>query len=463
MNQTIQQYYDDLRGKQVVFCGIGVSHRPLIEKFAAAGIRVVACDKRSAEQLGDVAERYTALGVALRLGPDYLDDLQGDLIFRTPGMHMNHPALVRARAQGIPVTSEMETFFELCPAPIVAVTGSDGKTTTTTLISELLKATGRRVFLGGNIGTPLLPVVDDMTPNDYAVVELSSFQLMSMTRGPQISVVTNVTPNHLDVHKDMAEYIEAKTHIFRYQASNSKTVLNFENDITRSFADKVPGQCVFFSHLRPVENGCYLQDNVIYTARNGTSTPVLNTEDILLPGAHNVQNYMAAIAATDGLVAPEHIVQVARTFGGVEHRIELVRTLRGVRWYNDSIATSPTRAIAGLNSFEQKQIIIAGGYDKHIPFEPFAQKALEKIKLLILTGDTADAIETCVRAQPGFDKSGLRILRADSMEQAVLLAYENAKEGDVVSLSPACASFDRYPNFEARGKHYKDLVKQLEE
>lgn len=461
MDTNIQAYYRSYQDKHITFCGIGVSHQPLIEKFALAGAKVRACDKRTREQLGDLAERYEAMGVELCLGEHYLDDVSGDLIFRTPGLHYNTPALVKAREDGIPITSEMEEFFRLCPAPIYAITGSDGKTTTTSIVCELLKTTGKRVFIGGNIGTPLLPVVEEITEDDYVVVELSSFQLMSMKADPAVAVVTNVSPNHLDVHKDMEEYIEAKTNLFRYQPKDSRTVLNLENDITRSFAPFVPGECVFFSHLQPVANGCYLQDDIIYSSVNGVAVAVLNVGDIRIPGAHNVQNYMAAIGAVWGVVTPENILRVAKEFGGVEHRIEFVRELNGVRYYNDSIATSPTRAIAGLNSFDQKQIIIAGGYDKHIPFEPFAQKAIEKIKLLILTGDTANTIAECVKKQPNYDAQQLEIVFASSMEEAVMIASQRAVAGDVVSLSPACASFDRYPNFAVRGQHYKDLVNDL--
>ena len=392
-----------------------------------------------------------------------MDHLEGDVIFRTPGIHYNHPSLVQAREQGIPVTSEMEEFFKLCPAPIFAVTGSDGKTTTTSIIYELLKTTGKNVHLGGNIGTPLLPVVETIEQDDYVVVELSSFQLMSMEKGPFVAVVTNVAPNHLDVHRDMEEYIEAKTNIFRYQKENSKTVLNFENDITKGFAPLVNGNLSYFSHLQMVENGCYCKNNEIFAVDSGCDVSVVRCSDIKLPGDHNVQNYMAAIAAVWGVVSVENIQKVAKEFGGVEHRIEFVRELKGVRWYNDSIATSPTRAIAGLNSFEQKQIIIAGGYDKHIPFDPFAQKAIEKIKILILTGDTSDAIETCVKKQDGYSSDLIDIIRAESMEDAVQIAYEKATVGDIVSLSPACASFDRYPNFAVRGKHYKQLVQELKD
>ncbi len=457
------RYARSFAGKRVLFCGIGVTHRPLIEAFAKAGAKVTAADRRTEDQLGEVAPRLRELGVTLRLGDGYLDDCSADVIFRTPGLPITHPALQQAAAAGIPITSEMEEFFRHCPARLFGVTGSDGKTTTTTLIAELLKAAGKTVFLGGNIGRPLLPLVEDMTENDCAVVELSSFQLMTMRQGPDVAVVTNVAPNHLDVHRDMAEYIEAKSNLVRYQPKDSITVLNAENEITRSFAALAPGQVRWFSHLHPVQNGCYLAGDRFVFAQNGEEVELFDQSLLRLPGAHNRQNFMAAVSAVTPEVSLACQRRVAETFAGVEHRIEFVRELNGARWYNDSIATSPTRAIAGLASFPVRQIIIAGGYDKHIPFEPFAEKAVEKIKLLILTGDTADKIEAAVRAQPGYNPERLRMVRAENLEEAVQIAYRAAGRGDVVSLSPACASFDRYPNFAERGRHFKALVAALPE
>ena len=301
-----------------------------------------------------------------------------------------------------------------------------------------------------------------MNEDDYAVVELSSFQLISMKKGPFSAVVTNVAPNHLDIHKDMQEYIDAKRNIISYQGEDSRATLNFENDITRGFEKDVKGKCLFFSDVHKVENGVFCDEKGdIYSADNGNNTFIMNKRDIRIPGEHNVQNYMAAISAVMGFVTAENIVKVAKTFGGVEHRIEFVRELDGVKWYNDSIATSPTRAIAGLNSFDKKLIIIAGGYDKHIPFDPFAKKAITNIKLLILTGATADAIESCVRKQDGFEQSGLEIVRVKDIKEAVAVARERAKSGDIVSLSPACASFDAFPNFAVRGNYFKELVNEL--
>ena len=459
----MERYLEQLRGKRVAVIGIGVSNTPLIRLLREAGIDVTACDRNSRESFGALADELEALGTALRLGPDYLDGLDQDVIFRTPGMHPDTPALAQARARGSVVTSEMEAFFEVCPCPILAVTGSDGKTTTTTIISQLMERAGRRVFVGGNIGHPLLAEVPAMGPEDWAVLELSSFQLMTMSRSPRIAVVTNLAPNHLDIHRSMEEYVTAKENIFLHQGPEDKVVLNFDNDITRGFAEKAPGRVTFFSRQGGDVSGVYLRDGTIWVHGEDGRRPVLDTADILLPGVHNVENYMAAIAAVDGLVPDQVIRDYARTFGGVEHRIELVRTLDGVRYYNDSIASSPTRTIAGLRSFREKVILIAGGYDKHIPYDPLGPELVEHVKLLILTGATAPKIRAAAQAAPGYDPAALPIVETEDLAAAVAEARRRARPGDVVIISPASASFDRFKNFMERGQAFKDLVNGLEE
>ena len=431
--------------------------------FAKQGAQVTLRDRRTREQIGEEAELLEQQGITLKLGEGYLDGLcEEDLILRTPGMNYLTPALQQAKESGVAVTSEMELFFELCPCKIYAVTGSDGKTTTTSVIAEFLKAQGFRVFLGGNIGFPLLPRIEQIGPDDRAVVELSSFQLISMRKSPDVAVVTNVAPNHLDVHKDMQEYIDSKRNIYLHQGGLSRTVINADNEITASFLPEIRGEAMQFSRKITPKLGCYLaEDGTLTMADRHSVTPVLHMDEIKIPGIHNVENYLAAISAVWGEVSKENIVEVAKTFAGVEHRIELVRELDGVKWYNDSIASSPTRTIAGLNSFRQKIILIAGGYDKKIPFEPLAPKILEKVKMLILMGVTAPKIEAAVTSCAGYAQSGLRILHVSSMQEAVEQAKQAAGEGDIVSLSPACASFDLYPDFEARGRHFKELVKAL--
>ncbi|HIW23198.1 MAG TPA: UDP-N-acetylmuramoyl-L-alanine--D-glutamate ligase [Candidatus Acutalibacter stercoravium] len=457
MNQ--EQFYNSVRGKTVTFCGIGRSHMPLMEKFQQAGALVSARDKRSLAELGENGKALQALGVTLILGEDYLQNLNEDIIFRTPGMRYHLPELEAARARGAAVTSEMEVFFQLCPCKIYAVTGSDGKTTTTSIIAELLKAQGKNVHLGGNIGKPLLPEIGSIQPEDCAVVELSSFQLISMRESPDVAVVTNLSPNHLDVHKDMQEYIDAKKNILLHQNAFSRTVLNAGNAVTASFAPEVRGDCWMFRRGGPVDRGVWCDGENIYVH----GEKLMPISQIKIPGWHNVENYMAAIAAVWGDVEPETIRQVAAAFNGVEHRAEFVRELHGVKYYNDSIATSPTRVMSGtLSLFPQKILMIAGGYDKHIPFEPLGPVVCGKVKTLILMGATAQKIEDAVKAAENYKEGAPEILRVENMEQAVAAAAAHAQPGDIVSLSPASAAFDLYPNFEVRGRHYKELVNGLQ-
>lgn len=456
-----KQFFEQMRGKRIAICGIGISNTPLVMSFLSQGAKVTVCDRRTREQIGPLAEELETAGAKLCLGEGYLDRLEAEIIFRTPGMSFHLPELEAARKKGIAVTSEMEVFFDLCPATVFAVTGSDGKTTTTTLIAKMLEAEGKTVHVGGNIGNPLLPRIADIKPEDFVVVELSSFQLISMRKGPDVAVVTNVAPNHLDVHKDMDEYVAAKKNIVLHQNAFSRTVLNRDNEITESFRDDVRGQSLGFSMDRPLHNGAWVDDNgTLHMAYRGMDVPVLNREEIAVLGDHNVANYLAAITAVWGYVGVDSIRRVAREFNGVEHRIEFVRELDGVRYYNDSIASSPTRTIAGLKAFRRPVILIAGGYDKHIPFEPMVPYIIDKVKLLVLCGATADKIEQSVR-EDGAYKGKPEIVRAENLKEAVLLAHERAEAGDVVTLSPACASFDAFPNFAARGNYFKEVVQSL--
>ena len=467
MEKEQQQLAALVRGKKVAFIGAGVSHRALIEEFVGLGAQVTLCDKKpSVEAFGDYAATIRRLGLRLSLGENYMDGFRGqDIILRTPGFAYYQQPLQDAIAAGAMVTSEVELFFDLCPCEIVAVTGSDGKTTTTTLISEMFKAAGRTVHLGGNIGAPLLPMLPRVAPEDVAVVELSSFQLISMRKSPRVAVVTNVTPNHLDHHKDMQEYIDAKRNILLWQTPPCRAVLGYENDITRAMVGDCKGTQVWFTRLHEIDNGAFLraEDDTLCYADNGVVTPILPRARVRLRGLHNVENLLAAMAAVWGMVPVSVMAQVASTFTGVEHRIEPVRLLDGVQYYNDSIATSPTRTIAGLRSFDQKLILIAGGYDKKISYAPLAPELIAHVKVLVLMGATGPIIEREVRALPEFAASGLQILHAQDMQQAVELARSAARPGDIVSLSPASASFDRYPNFEARGREYKQIVNALPE
>lgn len=458
---TLHDYLNTLQGKRVAVTGIGISNRPLLKLLLDAGIDVTACDKKDREALGPLGGELENAGCRLRLGPDYLEGLDHDVIFRTPGLHPRF--LEEARARGSVVTSEMEVFFQICPCPILGVTGSDGKTTTTTIIARLLEAAGHTVHLGGNIGRPLLSGADAIRPTDWAVVELSSFQLLTMDRSPHIAVLTNLAPNHLDVHTNMEEYVSAKANLLTYQTVSDRAVCNWDNKITRDLSAKTTGKVLYFTRNsdQPPINGCYIKENAIWYRDASGQRPVLPLREILLPGVHNAENYMAAICAVQGLVPDETVRAFARTFGGVEHRIELVRERRGVRWYNDSIASSPSRTIAGLRSFPEKVILIAGGKDKGISYAPLGPEVNDHVKLLILCGATEQAIREAVRTADNYQD--LEILTASDYPEAVRLADERSGDRDVVILSPASTSFDRFRNFEERGRVFKDLVMALPE
>lgn len=455
------QYLASLRGKRVTVLGVGVSNRPLIDLLLSQGAEVTARDRK--ESLGEYGEALKRRGCRLILGPDYLRGVDGDLIFRTPGLRPDLPELRAAVERGSVLTSEMEVFFEVCPCPILAVTGSDGKTTTTTILAKLLEAAGKRVHLGGNIGRPLLADTGDMLSDDWAVLELSSFQLMTMRRSPQIAVVTNISPNHLDVHRDYAEYIAAKENIFLHQDRKGLAVFNADNAVTAEEAARAAGRVRLFSRRRELEDGVFLRGEAgretVVSRANGQERTVMQVSDIRLPGVHNIENYMAAAAAVDGLVPDEQIRTFAREFGGVEHRIELVRTRNGVRWYNDSIASSPSRTIAGLNAFPEKVILIAGGKDKGISYEVLGPVVNEHVRYLILCGATAGVIRRSVETAANYH--GLPIVEAADYPEAVALADREARAGDVVILSPASTSFDRFANFMERGQVFKELVNGL--
>lgn len=462
MNTITKDFFKDMCGKKVAFIGIGTSNLPLIKLFADKGARVIACDKKDFTSLGENGIKAKEYGAELILGENYLSDIDADVVFRSPGTPFYKDELVALRTRGVVLTSEMEVFFDLCPCKTLAVTGSDGKTTTTTIISEFLKASGKNVHLGGNIGKPLLPEIESINSDDYAVVELSSFQLISMRKSPDVAVVTNLAPNHLDIHKDMQEYIDSKRNLILHQNAFSKAVLNLDNEITNGFSQSVRGQLAKFSVKEKLYNGAYLDGTTICYSDYGKVTQIMDYRDIKIPGMHNVENYLAAISAVWGIVDVDTIVAVAKTFGGVEHRAEFVREYKGVKYYNDSIASSPTRTALGtLSLYDEKIIIIAGGYDKHIPYEPLGPVINDKVKLLILLGDTAPKIEAAVKSADNYDESKIEIVNVSNMEEAVIEAAKRAESGDIVSLSPASASFGLYRNFEERGNHFKSIVNNL--
>ena len=460
---TLKEYVDSIKEKRIAVIGAGVSNMPLIRLLLENGCNVTVCDKRSLPEMGEKGEELKALGASLKLGEDYLEGLDHDLIFRTPGLMPFDSHLIAAAEKGSKITSEMEVFFSLCPCRTIAVTGSDGKTTTTTVISELLKAAGHTVHLGGNIGRPLLCDVPKMRSEDFAVLELSSFQLHSMKCRPDVAVITNISPNHLDKHKDYQDYIDAKMSIFSSQTEKNRLVLCLDDDHSAYYAAAARSAVAYFSDKSEVPNGAYCLEGVLYRVRDGVPRRIMDASDIRIPGEHNVLNYLAAFSATEGLVPDEVCRVVAMRFAGVEHRLEQVRLLRGVLFINDSIASSPTRTAAGLRAVKRKPIIIVGGYDKHIAFDGLGDDLCLLAKRVFITGATADKIRTAIERSAFYPESGLCFDVIDSFDDAVRAAAASAREGDIVLLSPACASFDAFPNFAARGDHFKKLVMELKD
>lgn len=483
MKDIKSQILDRIAHGRCEVLGLGISNLPLCRWLTARGANIYGRDKKDADALGDTGAELKALGVTLINGSGYLNGIGGDepqntVIFRSPGIRPDLPEILEATNAGAILTSEMELFFELTPATVIGVTGSDGKTTTTTVIGELLSAqfrhdgTGRHVYIGGNIGEPLLPLVSEMHPDDFAVVELSSFQLMTMKRSPSRSVITNVTPNHLNWHTGMDEYATAKQNIYLHEPCGLLTV-NAEDKLTAEFGASTDIPVTYFSSVRhsfgeivsPDQKRCsaiFERDGNIIFSDGFSEDIILETKDIFIPGRHNVQNYMAAIAVTYGLVSKEVIKHIAKSFKGVEHRCEPVRELRGVRFYNSSIDSSPTRTAAALSNFAPKKvIIICGGYDKKIPFAPLAEALCRGAKTLVLTGATAPAIKQAVHQCPDYHEGLFGIIEKPDFTEAVLEAADSAVSGDIVILSPACASFDAFRNFEERGKKFKEIVNAL--
>jgi len=462
LNKALESYKEKIRGKKAAVLGFGVSNRPLARTIARWGADVTVFDRKKEEDFPSLSE-YRTLGIKFSLGDGYLNNLRNfDVIFRTPGMRFDIPEILRELVNGAELTSEMEVFMKICPAKTYAVTGSDGKTTTTTLIYEILKQEGYNCFLGGNIGTPLIDRVEEIDADDRVVLELSSFQLLTMKDSPNVAVITNVSPNHLDIHKSMEEYVDAKKNIFRYQTANDRAVLNYDNAVTRSFIPEIMGKLLLFSIKEECTSGTFLKGNRVMYREDGQEKELMSIEDIKLPGMHNVENYLAAISAIMPEVTPESVIHVARNFSGVEHRIEFVRTVNGVTFYNDSIGSSPTRTTATLKSFKNRVILIAGGYDKKLSYDDLGEIIHEKVKILVLMGDTADKIEKACRDFARKSNIDLiPIVRVRNMEEAVSEAYRLAQSGDTVVLSPASASFDMYSNFMERGNHFKEIVRNL--
>lgn len=463
MNNTkLEEFNNSLKNKRVAVIGLGVSNKPLIEYLYNLQAEITVFDNKEEEKIdAEILKQLEKYQINKSFGKNYLSKLKGfDIIFKSPSCRADLPEIEEEVKNGAKLTSEIELVLELSPSTIIGVTGSDGKTTTTSLIYEILK-NKYKCYLGGNIGIPLFTKISEMKPEDIVVLELSSFQLMQMKQSPHIAVVTNVTPNHLDIHKSYEEYIEAKTNIFKNQKEEDLLILNYDNEITREFAKHANGKVILFSSKEKLSDGVIYHDNIIKVCENDLRRHVIKLKDTNLRGVHNAENICAAIVATSTLVSVEEQIEAIKSFKGVEHRIEFIKEIDGVKWYNDSIASSPTRTIAGLKSFSEEIVLIAGGYDKHLDYEPIAEPIIDKVKTLILMGQTSNKILGVV--QNKIDEKGIKlpIYKVESLEEAIKKAKENARPGQVVLFSPASASFDMFKNFEERGKKFKELVKNI--
>ena len=462
-NKKLREFNEYIRFRKVAIIGLGVSNLPLLDYMFEKKARVTVFDERQREELNKEAlEKINKYGFELIIGKDCLKYLKNfDIIFRSPSCLPTKPELVQEENRGAIVTSEIEMLMKMCPCKMVGVTGSDGKTTTTSLINSILQKAGYKTFLGGNIGTPLFTKLPEIKPEDVLVLELSSFQLMGMEISPDIAVITNITPNHLNIHKDYNEYIEAKKNIFKYQNENGITVLNYDNEITRNCAKEVAGKVIFFSGKEKLDNGYIVDNGIIKQCEDKVRKHILDTKEVILRGEHNYENIATAIAATNTLVDIEDAIEAVKEFKPVEHRLELIREIDGVKWYNDSVSSSPTRTIAGLKSFDEDIVLIAGGYDKNLDYTPIAKPIIEKVKSLILIGQTATKIYDAVKKELEIQHKKLDIHMCESLKQSIDLAKRIAKPGQVVLFSPASTSFDMFKDMYDRGDKFKEEVNKL--
>ena len=463
INEKLNEFNDYIRYRKVAIIGLGVSNIPLLDYLYEKKANVTIFDEREYNQLPkDVNEKISKYGFVLHFGKNCLQYLKNfNVIFRSPSCLPTKPELVEEANRGALVTTEVELLMKMCPAKIIGITGSDGKTTTTSLINSILQKAGYNTFLGGNIGTPLFTKLPEITPQDIVVLELSSFQLMGMEVSPQIAVITNITPNHLNIHKDYQEYIDAKKNIFKYQDKNGLLVLNYDNEITRECAKEAHGKVIFFSSKTKLDNGYIVDEDVIKECDDKVRKHILNTEDVILRGNHNYQNIATAIATTASLVDIETAVKAIKEFKPVEHRIEFVEEVDGVKWYNDSASSSPSRTLSGINAFKEKIILIAGGYDKNLDYTPLAKPIIDKVKTLILIGQTSGKIYEVVKNELEEENRHLDIYMCETLEETIPIAKKNASRGDVVLFSPASASFDMFKNFADRGNKFKELVRKM--
>lgn len=463
VNEKLNEFNEYIKFRKVAVIGLGVSNLPLLDYLHDKKATVTIFDDRNIDELPkEIVEKITNYGFNFSFGKNSLEKLQNfDLIFRSPSCLPTKPELQAEIKRGAIVTTEIELLMKMCPSKIIGVTGSDGKTTTTSLIYAILKDAGYNTYLGGNIGTPLFTKLEEMQPEDIVVLELSSFQLMGMEVSPNIAVITNITPNHLNIHKDFEEYIDAKKNIFKFQNENDILILNYDNEITKNCSKEANGKVIFFSGKEKLDNGYIIDEGIIKICVDKIRKHILNVNEVILRGEHNYENIATALAATSTLVDLDVAIQTVKNFKPVAHRLEFVRELDGVKWYNDSASSSPTRTLAGINSYKEEIVLIAGGYDKNLDYKPLAKPILDKVSTLILMGQTSGKIFDCVKEEMEKENKKIPIYVVDDLDNAIKTAKKYAKPNQVVLFSPASASFDMFKNAVQRGELFKEKVNKL--
>lgn len=450
---TLEEYNQKLKQSRIALLGLGVSNIPLLDYLYALGCEVVIFNTKALED--DLIKKIEDYNYKYHIGEDALKYLHNfDIVFRSPSILPTRKEISEAISEGAIVTSEIKELIRLAPCRVIGITGSDGKTTTTTLINEILKSNGYKTYVGGNIGIPLFTELKNMKKDDIIILELSSFQLMDMDVSPDISIVTNITENHLDIHKDYNEYIEAKKNIFKYQDKSGILVVNADNIVTNKFVGN--GITRYFSRSKRTTYFSNDFENVYYKDEK-----ILNINDIKLKGVHNLENIATVLTAIIDLIDLDKALKVIKNFNGVEHRLEFVREINGVKWYNDSVSSSPTRTIAGVYSYSEDIVLIAGGYDKNLDYTVIAKPILDKVTKLILIGDTKEKIYNAVITLNKEINKKIDIYKVNTLPEVVDIAKKVATKDEVVLFSPASASFDMFKNFADRGNQFKKLVNEI--
>ena len=461
MNKKLDEFNNKLKNSKIAVIGAGVSNLPLLSYLGDLGANVCLFDRNIFDKLSDDYKKcINKYNIKCFLGNNYLDNLVGfDIIFRSPSCLPTNPFLKKEMDRGALVTSEIEQVIRLAPCMSIGVTGSKGKTTTTTIINDILNKMGYNTFLGGNIGNPLFTEIGNMKEEDIIVLELSSFQLMNMSYSPNVSVVTNISPDHLDIHGSYEEYINAKKNIFRNQSNNDYLILNNDDGIVREFNKDSIANIKYYGIGRN-NNTFYLEDN--YICFDGKR--VINTDNLLLRGRHNFINICAALTAISciDIIPFDKIEDIVKNINSVHHRLEFVREVNNVLWYNDSASTTPDKSLAGINAFDNNIVLICGGYDKNISYDSLAKPILNKVSKLILFGDTKNKIyDAVMKEKKKVSDSNLQIYVMDTLDEVIEVAYRVSIQGEVVLFSPASASFDMFKNAYQRGDLFKEKVNEL--